>query len=350
MNIVIKSTTIGIIPILLTQNSYCDNVRITNKTIRDKNIIDVGNRLKMGLDEDNIRLIKESPSGMKVYSPKVGNFYTSYSENKSFNNISRVATVEINSSVENVASMWLTQGINRKEWDKTIKNSNLIKRNEDGSYLTYIEYRKPGLIIPGRDYVFNITQAPGAVIGSNSFTTQCLVSTDENNAIDQSWFNVRGNINSILVLEPKGTGTLVHYIIEINPKGWLKIPIVSLISDSIIGDRQVNVLESLKESLEEEDRQKNIDQKDGGKILSIEETARLRFKKSQKDKEDKNKSNSIIDDSTVSKEDLLQTISILEKRLINLKKTEKQDKIDLRDLKNRVENDIDRTKLKLRNY
>lgn len=349
MNIVIKSSAIGIIPILLTHKSYCD-VGITPVT-RNKNIIDVGNRLKMGLDEENIRLIKESPSGMKVYSPKSGNFYKSYSENKNHHNISRVASIEINSSVENVASMWLTQGINRKEWDKSIRSSKLIKRNDDGSFLTYIEYKKPGLLIPGRDYIFSITQAPGAIIGNNSYTTQCLVSTDESDAVDQSWFNVRGNVNSILVLEPKGTSTVIHYIIEINPKGWLQIPIVSLISDSIIGDRQVNVLESLKEILEEEERQKMYkDDKDGSKLLSIEETARLRFKKSQQDKEDKYKSNSIIDDSEVSKEDLLQTLLLLENRLINLNKTEKQDNIDLSELKKRVENDINKTKLKLRNY
>ena len=71
--------------------------------------------------------------------------------------------------------------------------------------------------------------------------------------------------------------------------------------------------------------------------LSIEEAARREFqKKLQKDTEFV----SIVDDVSVDRQDVKDTLTMLHNKLRELEKTERTEKLDLSGLKNRVREDI----------
>ena len=53
---------------------------------------------------------------------------------------------------------------------------------------------------------------------------------------------------------------------------------------------------------------------------------------------------SIVEDTTVSRVDLLETIVLLEKRLSSLRTTERMERIDLSVLKEQVEHDLEKAK------
>jgi hypothetical protein len=55
-----------------------------------------------------------------------------------------------------------------------------------------------------------------------SFGAQAFVQTNAANSLPENSGAVRGNINSIILLEPvDGYTTRVRYVCEIEPKGWL---------------------------------------------------------------------------------------------------------------------------------
>ena len=53
---------------------------------------------------------------------------------------------------------------------------------------------------------------------------------------------------------------------------------------------------------------------------------------------------SIVEDTTVSRVDLLETIVLLEKRLSSLRTTERMERIDFSVLKEQVEHDLEKAK------
>ena len=121
------------------------------------------------------------------------------------------------------------------------------------------------------------------------------------------------------------------FCIEKEPMGWA---VGSLLANMSLGSSPVLVLRDLKKALEKE----NIDE-DGA--LSVEEIARKRFKEKL---ELAKKENSIGDDLIISKDDLRAIIQNLELKLIRVVKTEALEKIDLSDLKSRIQSDINKAK------
>ena len=98
------------------------------------------------------------------------------------------------------------------------------------------------------------------------------------------------------------------------------------------------MLRDLKKALEKEN-----EDKDGA--LSVDEIALKKFKeKLNKEK----KIESIVEDLTVSRDDLRATLHLLEEKLNRVKKTETLEKIDLSDLKSRIQSDINKAKDNLR--
>ena len=68
-----------------------------------------------------------------------------------------------------------------------------------------------------------------------------------------------------------------------------------------------------------------------------------------KEKLDKEKKiDSIVEDYSVARDDLRATLTLLEEKLIRVKKTESFEKIDLSDLKSRIQSDINKAKENLR--
>jgi hypothetical protein len=126
--------------------------------------------------------------------------------------------------------------------------------------------------------------------------------------------------------------TRVTFFIEKEPCGW------GWIFSGLEGVAPVSVISDLKKFLERENDE------NGEKGLSVQEVAKKRIQdKLSKAKKD-NVDHLIDDDLKISKEDLKATIKLLEEKLTNLKKTERVEKIDLSELKSRIEHDLKKAK------
>ena len=164
--------------------------------------------------------------------------------------------------------------------------------------------------------------------------TIVLVSINDDDKVPRT-NAVRGYMNSILILEKKNADkTLCTLLIEVGPRGWL-YPLSGIVS-MILTSRITNYMTNFKQ-LFEKDKESYA--------MSVDEIARKRFEKIQKDKY---KETNIIDDDGVNnKDDLKVTIRMLENKLVQISNTERKDKIDLTDLKERVRNDLNAAKNKL---
>ena len=175
-----------------------------------------------------------------------------------------------------------------------------------------------------------------ALVDKDTFTALVFVNIDASKEIPRSWLYVRAKQNSILLLEPKGAhNTKVTFCIEKDPQGWALSP---LLANLALGSTPVTVLRDLKKALEKEKEDKDAE-------LSIDQIALKKFKE-KLDKE--KKIDSIVEDYSVARDDLRATLTLLEEKLIRVKKTESFEKIDLSDLKSRIQSDINKAKENLR--
>jgi len=251
--------------------------------------------------------------------------------------IARVASVEIKGDVKSVAAMWSdTQA--RQQWDKTAASTSITVSAEDGALYNYFR-GKAGWFIPAREFVYTIVALPPAVVGLNSINSMVVFQKDAHDKLPSSgaWNVVRGRMNSLLVLEPVGhSKTKATLLVECDPKGlgWL---LGSSVVDVLAGDSPVRALWWLKVAIEE-------DLEDDS--LSIEAAAQKRFMRKQ-DRE-RELGASIVDSGIAnSKEDILETIRILEERLAALTRDERDTGLNLGDLKTRVRADLAKARAKL---
>jgi len=165
--------------------------------------------------------------------------------------------------------------------------------------------------------------------------TIVLVSINDDDKVPRT-NAVRGYMNSILILEKKNADkTLCTLLIEVGPRGWL-YPLSGIVS-MITTRRIVNYMTNFKQLFEKD--------KESYDSMTVDEIARKRFEKIQKEK---NKETNIIEDDDVNnKDDLRITIRMLENKLVQISNTERKDKINLTDLKERVRNDLNAAKNKL---
>lgn len=237
--------------------------------------------------------------------------------------------MEINANADDIAKVWMNQGLSRCDWDTTCSKSQKLVPNSNGSILSY--YRGYGglLLTPARDYVFTIDKTHGGVVGINNIMTIVLVSLNDDNKLPSTFNTVRGYMNSILILEKKNADkTLCTLLIEIDPKGWL-YPVSGIVS-FITTNRLIKSMTNFKSLFEnDKDSIENM-------TMSIEQIARKKFDKSQKEK---NK-DTTIDEVSINKDDLIATIRMLELKLNEISKSEKNEKIDLTQLKDRVRSDL----------
>jgi hypothetical protein len=195
----------------------------------------------------------------------------------------------------------------------------------------YIETR-PGWLVSARDYIFTSVIIPPAMVGINSITTVCVFNRDHHQAIPNSNIGaVRGEQNSILILEPKGSSkTKATLLIECNPRGWISW-LGNSLEDYFWSNYMTNQLISLKDDVEK------VVNEDAS--LSIDEVARRQFAKKQNILKDTG-ANIMDDHGAGTAEELQATISILEARLVKLSADEKETGMDLKELKNRVKSDL----------
>ena len=111
----------------------------------------------------------------------------------------RVATMEINCEIQAVADL-VEDFEGRKEWDKTCADSQKTL-TKDGIHVNYFR-GKPGIVVPARTFVYQQSRLNGAVVGKDysAIVVFCKDASDSlpNFALNQ----VRGKINSLLILEP----------------------------------------------------------------------------------------------------------------------------------------------------
>jgi hypothetical protein len=145
---------------------------------------------------------------------------------------------------------------------------------------------------------------------------------------------------SLLILEPRGDQiTEVTLCIERDPGGWAWMS--PLIANFVAGNNPAKLLAQMKKALENEE-----DSIPAG--LSVEKEARLKFKRRQLKLEKQKQGLTIVDDLYAKEEDLKATVALLEERLKRLKQTEAAEKINLSELKARVESDLKKAREHLR--
>jgi hypothetical protein len=238
--------------------------------------------------------------------------------------------MEINANADDIANVWMNQGQSRCEWDTTCSKSKALVGNSNRTTLNYYRGHGGALLTPAREYVTAIEKTHGGVVGINNIMTIVLVSINDDSSKFPATFNtVRGYMNSILILEKKNADkTMCTLLIETDPKGWL-YPVSGIVS-YIMQNRLIKSMTNFK----------NLFEKDKDSIenmtMSVEQIARKKFEKSQKDK---NKETTI-EEVTIYKDDLIATIKMLEAKLSDISKTERNDKIDLTQLKDRVRSDL----------
>ena len=181
-----------------------------------------------------------------------------------------------------------------------------------------------------------ICRVPAGVLGINDFMSSAYVNVDASDlAPPAATWAVRGKMNSVLLLKPLNAElTEVTYVVEVQPNGWLFSWFVDYFGNCL-ADPIVHLKQELEQDLVGEDAS-----------ASVEEIARQRFKRHQLQQREKNHT-SIIKDVTAEVEDLRKTLSILEARLGDIRKTQKAEGLDLSALEKRVQSDISRLKARI---
>jgi len=251
--------------------------------------------------------------------------------------IARVASVEIKGDVKSIAAMW-SDAQARQQWDKTAASTSITVSAEDGVQYSYFR-GKAGWLIPAREFVYTSVALPPAVVGLNSINSMVVFQKDAHDKLPSSgaWAVVRGKMNSLLVLEPVGhSRTKATLLVECDAKGlgWL---LGSSAVDFLAGDSTVRALWWLKVAIEEDL---------GDDSLSIEAAAQKRF--TRKQERERELGATIVDHGSAnSKEDIQETVRILEARLQALSRDEKEAGLNLGDLKARVRADLAKARAKL---
>ena len=125
----------------------------------DSKAMEIAMRLKSGLDPNNRTFLKETTDGIKVYYPSN---VTNKFDAKGLP-IARIVVTEINASVAQVSEMWMDQ-VNRKDWDKTIQESQSHTVPGTQQTFHYILRKPVSYFGPGRNFVYQVVKKPGAVL------------------------------------------------------------------------------------------------------------------------------------------------------------------------------------------
>jgi hypothetical protein len=155
-----------------------------------------------------------------------------------------------------------------------------------------------------------------------------FINVDASTVLPTSSSAVRGKQNSILVLQPINAETTeVTYVVEIQANGWIPSFVAEFFADNL-----VSTLRSMKAELEAGENQEEAS-------ATIEEAARMRFKRHLAQKEGK-QGTTIVNDVTSSVEDLKVAKAALEKKLQDIRKSKATDGLDLSELESRVKKDL----------
>ena len=297
-------------------------------------ILNLAERIKATLPvyEEVLTRTATLKDSVEVFCPKMGKKLST----KEFPTC-RYSRTEIHAPLEEVTRLYLDHEM-RKHWDKDICDNSSVSRNLDDEKLS-INYLlgRPGYVFPPRDFVFIMSKIPGGIVGLNDYRSVAIISIDAADSLPKSSWAVRGNMNSVLILEPiSAERTMATYFVEVNYQGWISSWMAEFSANNL-----ATTLRNLKKELEGA-----VHAEDDS--LSVEEAARLRFRRHQEYEAKRKVGDSIMDDVSASREDLQSVVSILEKRLRELRASESKDGLDLAELKRRVEKDLLKAKERLK--
>ncbi|EKU22912.1 hypothetical protein NGA_0179202 [Nannochloropsis gaditana CCMP526] len=195
---------------------------------------------------EEVAKFKKEKAGVKIYTVKEGSIPDpAIGGRKTGLPVARIGEAVINAPLEQVATLWWVFN-GRILWDKVNTLASEVVEEYKNARLVYIK-GTPKPMISSRDFVFVSHKVPAGDLGG-SFGAQAFVQTNAANTLPENSGAVRGNINSIILLEPvDGYTTRVRYVCEIEPKGWLPTMAVEAAADDLPG-----VLGVMKAHLESE--------------------------------------------------------------------------------------------------
>ena len=293
---------------------------------KEDEVYEIAQRLRIGLTPQNLRLRKEYTAvGLKVFSVRGKEGYNVFGSKG--RPVCRVSQIEIGANMEEVILL-LEDPTIRSVYDPDhCVESRAIKSSSSGSYVR----GRAGWLIPARDFCAERFKLSPAIVGINNFQSVVFLFKDASALMPSSWQAWRGKANTIVVLEPLSpTRVLITYLIEADVGGyasWLDRSTV----DFVVGDSLVMWLVGLKTHVESRGKETEN--------MTIEEAARMRFQRKQKQEA----SASLLDDLDtvgVTKENIKETILMLERKLVDIGNKERQDNLDLSALKNKIREDL----------
>ena len=180
----LSSVAIGFSAITHTQSD--------SKTTPEQSLFDVSQRLRKGLAFNELKANKPPRSDkLELYRPK-DNFGKFARDGYP---IARVASMEIPSGYQEIIDCWVNTET-RHMWDSTVqpKVNRTVDIGDGNGPINHV-YEKsvsPILLIPPRDYVYRQHRSSGGLVGVENFTAISIVQVDCHDAVDCSFFYVRG--------------------------------------------------------------------------------------------------------------------------------------------------------------
>jgi hypothetical protein len=130
----------------------------------------------------------------------------------------RAIDFEVDASITEVEAFWSNQS-QRQRWDTQQCAKISSTQSQPGEPPLVHLVAHPTYLLPARDYVFRFLKAPAGLVGLNDFRAVAFFSIDSPNDLPRSWFIVRGNLNSLMLLIPNGSKTSITYIVEFSYNG-----------------------------------------------------------------------------------------------------------------------------------
>ena len=330
--------------VLMNYNFCCNDVSVEIEAEQaESRSIDIGRELtkiaipiNKQLHKKSIKFLKSS-NDVDYYTLTLHDNGNSSSKQKKRLPLFRIATTTINAPLTDVENTWYNDHELRAEYDTLVSTCNTIKTLNTNMKLMRVKGNS-GIFVPARDYPIYLLKTGGGVAGINNINSSVIIASDASNTVSKYWNCVRGQLNSILVLEPSGSKTKATYIVECDYSGWIFTFVSNLFADKLS-----NSLLDLKKYVESQ-RDEDEDS------LDTDTAARRRFEKLKEQQRKREMSNStdIIDDVNVDSDMLESMLLNLENRLQDLQMSERKENINLGELKKKVRFDIERIKERLR--
>lgn len=184
---------------------------------------------------DDVGKFKKEKAGVKIYTVKEGSIPDpGEGGTKTGLPVARIGEAVIKAPLDQVATLWWVFN-GRILWDKAnTLASEVVEEYGKNCRLVYIK-GAPKPMISSRDFVFVSHKIPASDVGGR-VGSQAFLQTNAATALPENSGAVRGNINSVVLLDSLDAYTTrVRYVCEIGPNGWLPNLAVEAAADDLPG-------------------------------------------------------------------------------------------------------------------